>query len=80
MMGEGNRDYSAALTTALNSDSMSRHLKQDVGGGVNVTVADSTIDGDFVHDDYQRDMRITLDNSTLNGDVTYSTVDEWNDR
>ena len=68
-----------ALLTALNSDSMSRYLKQDVGGGVNVTVTDSAIDGDFVHDDYQRDMNIALDNSTLNGDVTYSTVDEWND-
>lgn len=67
------------LMTALNSDSMSRYLKQDVGDGVNVTVTNSTIDGDFVHDDYQRDMSIVLDNSTLNGDVSYSTVDEWND-
>ena len=68
-----------ALMTALNSDSMSRYLKQDVGDGVNVTVTDSTIDGDFVHDDYQRNMSIVLDNSTLNGGVSYSTVDEWND-
>lgn len=67
-----------ALMTALNSDSMSRYLKQDVGDGVNVTVTDSTIDGDFVHDDYQRNMSIVLDNSTLNGGVSYSTVDEWN--
>ena len=68
-----------ALLTALNSDSMSRYLKQDVGSGVNVTVTDSTIDGDFIHDDYQRDMTVTLDNTTLNGDITFSTSDEWNE-
>ena len=68
-----------ALLTALNSDSMSRYLKQDVGSGVNVTVTDSTIDGDFIHDDYQRDMTVTLNNATLNGDITFSTSDEWNE-
>lgn len=69
-----------ALLTALNSDSMSRYLKRDVGSGVNVTVTDSTIDGDFVHDDYQRDMTVTLDNTTLNGDITFSTAVEWNEK
>ena len=67
------------LLTALNSDSMSRYLKQDVENGVNVTVTDSTIDGDFIHDDYQRDLIITLDGATLNGDITFSTADEWNE-
>ena len=69
-----------ALLTALNSDSMSRYLKQDVGSGVNVTVTDSTIDGDFIHDDYQRDMVVTLDGSTLNGDINHSTAEEWNEK
>ena len=69
-----------ALLTALNSDSMSRYLKQDVGSGVNVTITDSTIDGDFIHDDYQRDMAVTLDGATLNGDITFSTADEWNEK
>ena len=69
-----------ALLTALNSDSMSRYLKRDVGSGVNVTVTDSTIDGDFIHDDYQRDMTVTLDNTTLNGDITFSTAVEWNEK
>ena len=69
-----------ALLTALNSDSMSRYLKQDVGSGVNVTITNSTIDGDFIHDDYQRDMAVTLDGSTLNGDITFSTADEWNEK
>ena len=69
-----------ALLTALNSDSMSRYLKQDVGSGVNVTITNSTIDGDFIHDDYQRDMAVTLVSSTLNGDITFSTADEWNEK
>lgn len=67
-----------ALLSALNADSMSRYLKQDVGNGVNVNISDSTIDGDFVHDDYQRDMAITLNSTTLSGDVSFSTADEWN--
>jgi len=46
---------------------------------VNVTVTDSTIDGDFIHDDYQRDMVVTLDGSTLNGDINHSTAEEWNE-
>jgi len=69
-----------ALLTALNSDSMSRYLKQDVGSGVNVTITNSTIDGDFIHDDYQRDMTVTLDGSTLNGDISFSTAEEWNEK
>lgn len=68
-----------ALLTALNSDSMSRYLKQDVGSGVNVTITDSTIDGDFIHDDYQRDLIVTLDGTTLNGDITFSTAEAWNE-
>jgi len=69
-----------ALLTALNSDSMSRYLKQDVGSGVNVTITNSAIDGDFIHDDYQRDMTVTLDGSTLNGDISFSTAEEWNEK
>ena len=69
-----------ALLMALNSDSMSRYLKQDVGSGVNVTITDSITDGDFIHDNYQRDMAVTLDGSTLNGDITFSTADEWNEK
>ena len=68
-----------ALMTVLNSDSMSRYLKQDVGSGVNVTITDSTVDGDFIHDDYQRDMAVTLDGTTLNGDITFSTAEAWNE-
>ncbi len=67
-----------ALMSTMNSDSMSRYLKQDVGNGVNVSIRDSQIEGDFVHDDYQRDMNITLSGSTLKGDVTFSTSEEWN--
>ncbi len=69
-----------ALLSALNSDSMSRYLKRDAGNGVNVLVSDSSISGDIVHDDYQRDMSVTFDASTLSGAVTYSTAEQWNAR
>ncbi len=67
-----------ALLSTMNSDSMSRYLKQDVGNGVNVMITDSEIEGDIVHDDYQRDMQITLNGASLTGDVTFSTAVEWN--
>ncbi len=69
-----------AVLSVLNSDSMSRYLKKDVGNGVYVSVENSAIDADFVHDDYQRDMTVTLTSSTLNGAVNYTTADEWNAR
>ncbi len=69
-----------ALLSTLNSDSMSRYLKQDVGNGVNLTITDSDIEGDIIHDDYQRDMNITLNNAGLIGDVTFSSAEEWNEK
>lgn len=67
-----------AIHTALNSDSMSRYLKQDTGAGVNVAITDSGIDGSVVHEDYQRDLSVTLSGSTLIGAVITTSAEEWN--
>lgn len=67
-----------ALLTTLNSDSMSRYLKEDVGNGVNVSIRDSEISGSIVHDDYQRDLYISAEETTITGGVTYSDADAWN--
>lgn len=67
-----------AVMSAPNSDSMSRYLKEDVGQGVSVRVVGSTIDGSFVHEDFQRPMAVVADGSTINGDIDYTTYDEWN--
>ena len=69
-----------ALLTTLNSDSMSRYLKEDVGNGVNVSIRDSEISGSIVHDDYQRDLHISAEGTTITGGVTYSDADAWNSR
>lgn len=66
------------LLTALNSDSMSRYLKSEGTDDVEMTVSDSTIGGDIQHDDYQRDVNVTLKNSAYSGAVNYSTYEEWN--
>jgi len=68
-----------AIHSILNSDSMSRYLKQDVGAGVNVNAKDSTITGDILHEDYQRDLNVTLDGSTLTGAVIAVSAEEWNE-
>lgn len=69
---------SVAILSSLNSDSMSRYLKQDVGNGVYVSITNSDIEGSFVHDDYQRDMTIVTDGSSITGMVTCSDYDAWN--
>lgn len=66
------------LLTALNSDSMSRYLKSEGTDDVEMTISNSTIGGDIQHDDYQRDVNVTLKDSEYSGAVDYSTYDEWN--
>ncbi|MCR4842940.1 MAG: hypothetical protein K5840_06745, partial [Eubacterium sp.] len=66
-----------AIMSVLNSDSMSRYLKTE-GYDQEVAIANSEIDGDIVHDDYQRDMYITTDNSTITSNISYMTASEWN--
>ena len=70
----------AAVLAALNSDSMSRYLKEDVGNGVHVTIEASSVRGSLVHDDYQRDFDITLSGTELSGAVSYVSAEEWNAR
>ena len=67
-----------AILSALNSDSMSRYLKTECGKGVNVQVEGSWLNGSIVHDDYQRDMDVTLKASELNGSVVYADANQWN--
>ena len=67
-----------AILSALNSDSMSRYLKTECGKGVNVQVEGSWLNGSIVHDDYQRDMDVTLKSTELNGSVVYADANQWN--
>ena len=65
------------LLTALNSDSMSRYAK--VGDDtsdkfVTMTVTDSSVSGDVLHYDYQRNTAVELVNATWDG--AYKTIDK----
>ena len=48
--------------------------------GIKFHMTDMELQGDIVHDDYQRKMYLTLDNTTLEGAVNWYTVEQYNDR
>lgn len=66
------------IHSIINSDSMSRFIKAgNEGNDVEVSMTDMDVEGDIVHDDYQRDMIVTLSNTKLDGAVTTATADSW---
>ena len=68
------------LLAAPNSDSMSRYAKAGddmTGKGVELTITDSEISGDIQAYDYQRNMVVTLKNSTWTGAYTDYSKEEW---
>ena len=68
------------LIAAPNSDSMSRYAKAGddmTGKGVELTITDSDISGAIQAYDYQRNMVVTLNNSTWTGAYCDYSKDEW---
>ena len=70
-----------AIHSVLNYDARGAVSVPDGDASLNheIDIADSTVDGDIVHMDYQRAMNIRLANSTLNGAVVSGTTAGWND-
>lgn len=69
--------------TVLNSDSMGNFLAAGDGAQVNpiaVTMRDMEVSGDILHEDYQRNMTVTLENTILSGNIVSGTVDSWNEK
>lgn len=69
--------------TVLNSDSMGNFLSAGDGAQVNpvsITMTDMDVSGDILHEDYQRNMTVTLENTTLSGNIVSGTVDSWNEK
>lgn len=69
--------------TVLNSDSMGNFLTAGDGAEVNpiaVNLTDMEVSGDILHEDYQRNMTVTLTDTTLSGNIVSGTVDSWNAR
>lgn len=69
--------------TVLNSDSMGNFLAAGDGEQVNpiaITMTDMDVSGDILHEDYQRNMTVSLDHATLSGNIFSGTVDSWNEK
>lgn len=69
--------------TVLNSDSMGNFLATGDGDQVNpiaINMTDMEVSGDILHEDYQRNMTVTLDHATLSGNIVSGTVDSWNEK
>ena len=74
--------YNGVLVhTVLNADSMGNFLAAGDGEQVNpvaVTMEDMDVSGDILHEDYQRQMTVDLENTTLTGNLVSGTMDSWN--
>lgn len=46
--------------------------------GLDITLADMDVTGDILHEDYQRKMVLTLENTALEGAVVTGTLASWN--
>jgi hypothetical protein len=74
--------YSGTLVqSVLSADSMGNFLAPGDGDQVepiSVTMTDMDVVGDIRHEDYQRRMRVTLENTTLSGNIVSGTMEDWN--
>ena len=74
--------YNGVLVhTVLNADSMGNFLAAGDGEQVNpvaVGMEDMDVTGDILHEDYQRQMTVNLEHTTLTGNLVSGTMDSWN--
>ena len=74
--------YNGVLVhTVLNADSMGNFLAAGDGEQVNpvaVSMEDMDVTGDILHEDYQRQMTVDLEHTTLTGNLVSGTMDSWN--
>lgn len=74
--------YNGVLVhTVLNADSMGNFLAAGDGEQVYpvaVSMEDMDVTGDILHEDYQRQMTVDLEHTTLTGNLVSGTMDSWN--
>jgi len=70
----------AIIQTVYNNDTMFMNAVPDGEQypGVSVSMTDMDVAGDVIHEDYQRDMHLTLISSTLTGAIRAYDCDHWN--
>ena len=69
------------IHTVLNADAMGNFLAPGDGDQVkpvSVSMTDMDVAGDIRHEDYQRRMEVTLDHTTLSGNIISGTMESWN--
>ena len=67
------------IHTMINSDSNVNSIADgDETIGSDITLLNMDVTGDIVHDDYQRELYLTLDNTTLTGAIYCNTCEDWN--
>ncbi|MGB9661075.1 MAG: S-layer homology domain-containing protein [Moorellaceae bacterium] len=73
--------YNGVLVhTVINSDAMGNFLQpgdNDKVDPVSVTMTDMDVEGDILHEDYQRNMVVDLKDTTLKGAIVKGTYDSW---
>jgi hypothetical protein len=70
----------ALIHTVINNDTMFMTKVPDgtIYPGVKVSMKDMKTDGDILHEDYQRDMHLSLTAASLTGRITSGTAETWN--
>ena len=64
----------------INSDSNVNSIADgDATIGSTITLQDMDVSGDVIHDDYQRELYLNLDRTTLSGAIHSNTCRDWND-
>ena len=67
------------IHSMINSDSVANNIADgDVAVGSDYTLRNMDVTGDIVNDDYQRAMRVTLENTALTGAIYSNTCEDWN--
>ena len=67
------------IMAVINSDGNANLIPDgDVASPMDITVANSEIQGNICDADYQREMLIRLDATTLDGSIAWLGVDDWN--
>ena len=67
------------IHTMINSDTNVNNIADgDETVGSDVTFMNMNVTGDIIHDDYQRELYLTLDNTTLTGAVYCNDYASWN--
>lgn len=73
--------YNGVLVhSVINSDSQSNFLEagdNDSVQPISVAMIDMDVEGNIVHEDYQRNMEVNLDNTILKGDIIQGSYDSW---